>query len=752
MYKKSKYKRRSVAWRITQVVILLSILSAVFITGIGYFFYRNSTINAYASLAGNIATSFATTIDDRLIASINVGHRNQYHHTLERQMNSILTELPEVFAFYIIVPYDGAFWFFTYAVRPDSDPEAAREFREIERHMFGAEAHDALTRGVFTTTTIYSVGNYNLISGFAPVITEAGEVIALVGVDFNVSHVVAASNLYLVYIGGFGLFFSLIFGFIIRWRISRTLSYTLKRIVEADHTFSSGATFFKSRDEDADTKDEIGVLYHYFAEMINTFSVLLTDVKTMANSHISGDYEIRLDESKFKGGHQQLVRSVNMMTDMYVKNFEEIVNTVKSYGEGDFEANVSTYPQKWQWANHAINDLRESFIHVTTEIEKLTKNATNGSFDVPADIGKQRGEWAKLIEGLNALLRAVEEPLARIEHQVVDMSKGEFSPLSGDFKGRFSVVKDACNDTNRITQSLVNEIAYVLNAIAKGDLTAELRNSYIGSYSPIEQALRTILSSLNNSMNSIAVAANEVLTGSEKLSTNAEELAIGTSSQSDTIDSLYAAIATIADKTKYNTERAQDADVLSQKSNEHAKNGNKEMESMLLSMQAIKASNVNISKVIKVIEDIAFQTNLLALNAAVEAARAGIHGAGFAVVAEEVRNLAARSQTAARETTGLITDSTAKVDQGTGAVQSTAASLNLIVNGVDTVSELISQIAQISQEQADGISNVVTGINAISDVVKRNVSASEDCAAVAGKFNNQAKILTQLVDFYKLKQ
>jgi len=752
LLKKSKFKRKPIAKRMSQVVIFMSILSAVFITGIGYFFYRNSTVNAYANLAGSIATSFAITVDYvRLEPSMEFAHRNAYQHFLERQMNIIMTELPVVSSLYVVVPFESdAFWFYAYGRRIDESQEYGRQFREVVRSHFGREAHTALNDGILTVTSIYDTGTYSVISGFAPVFNGGGQVIALVGVDFNVSHVVAASNQFLLYIGGIGMLFAIIFGFVIKYRISKALSYTLKRIMEADHTFSQGATHFVSRDEDADTTEEIGILYRHFAEMINTFSQLLRDVQHMADSHVAGEYETRLDESQYTGGHLQLVKSINVMTNMYVENFKEIVNTVKSYGDGDFEANVSKYPSKWQWANTAIDDLQESFIHVTSEISKLANNAANGRFNILADIGGQKGEWAALISGLNTLLTAVDTPLEKIENNVVNMAKGEFKPLEGEFKGRFEVLKQACTDTNRTIQSIVSEIASVLNSVANGDLTVSLKNKYVGSYQPIENSLNTILGSLNKSMKAIARAAGEVLNGAESLNVNADALALGTSSQAGTIQELYASIETINEKTKNNTNKATDADNLAQQSNQHALRGNKEMQTMMSSMEEIKSSSASISKVIKVIEDIAFQTNLLALNAAVEAARAGVHGAGFAVVAEEVRNLAARSQNAAKETTGLIENSIISVDQGTGVVESTAASLNTIVDGVKKVSELISQIAQVSTEQAEGISHIVGGINIISDVVQKNVEASEACASVAGQFNGQAKMLMELVEFYKL--
>ncbi|MCL2398987.1 MAG: methyl-accepting chemotaxis protein [Defluviitaleaceae bacterium] len=755
---KSARNRKGIVVRISRAVMLLTLLSVLSITAISYAFYFNSTVNAYAELAASIATTFASPINSHQFsrhATLGEDLRPvTYQIFLENQMSIIKSDLNEIASFSIIVPYDDSrFWYFAYGIRSD-DQRDKPFFGTIEEDLtiFGEEAWTAFLENRPTTTSIYSTEHGSIISGFAPISDiDDNNAQGLVVVAFNVDSVVASGNNFLVIIGGLGLIFAIIFGLIIRFSITRALSYTLKRIVAVDHTFSKGATYFKDRDGDSKSGEEIDILYHHFSEVINTFSILVTDVKAMAEKHMTGEYTYKLDESQYKGAHLELVQNVNSMTSMYVDNFIEAINVVKSYGEGDFQANVSQYSENWRWANKAVDDLRNSFIHVTTEINKLAKNAANGEFNVVADIGNQHGEWKQMMKGLNALLTAVEDPLSRIEHNLILMAKGEFTPLTGDFRGSFDIVRNACNKTNETTVTLVEEIASVLGSIAKGDLTVTLNNKYVGSYAPIEQGLTVILDSLNQSMSAIANTADQLSKGSDSLSQSAEALAEGTFSQASTIEELFAAVEIVGEKIHHNAVCAYDADELAKQSNEQADNGNSQMQTTLMSMEGIKESSSNISKVIKVIEDIAFQTNLLALNASIEAARSGEHGAGFSVVADEVRNLAARSKKAARETTGLIEDSIVKADQGSIAVQNTAGSLITIVGGVVKVSELISTIAKISIEQAEGIAQILKGMDSISKVVQSNVSTSEDCSTVARTFSGQAKVLMDLVAFYKLK-
>ena len=198
--------------------------------------------------------------------------------------------------------------------------------------------------------------------------------------------------------------------------------------------------------------------------------------------------------------------------------------------------------------------------------------------------------------------------------------------------------------------------------------------------------------------------------------------------------------------TRTNAENAKQANDLSDQAKTAAQGGDKTMTQLNEAMTGINESSGQISKIIKVIEEIAFQTNLLALNAAVEAARAGEHGKGFAVVADEVRNLAQRAAQAARETTGLIEDSVNKAKEGTDVAGQVGEGLTAIVGDVTKVSDLIAGISKASDEQAQGVDQVNTAVAQMDKVTQQNASGAEESASASEELAAQAQNVKGMVN------
>ena len=298
----------------------------------------------------------------------------------------------------------------------------------------------------------------------------------------------------------------------------------------------------------------------------------------------------------------------------------------------------------------------------------------------------------------------------------------------------------------------IAKLVSVANKISSGDLDVKIEIESKDEIGELGKSFVIMANNMNEILSKISASSELVASGSSQVSGSSVALSEGATEQASSIQELTASMEEIAAQTRQNAENASEANELALTAQTDAVIGNKQMKEMLNAMEDINESSSSISKIIKVIDDIAFQTNILALNAAVEAARAGQHGKGFAVVAEEVRNLAARSASAAKETTDMIESSIKKVEGGTKIANETAVALNKIVEVVSKAATLVGEIATSSNEQAIAIEQVNQAIEQVSQVVQTNSATSQESAAASEELSRQADILKTMVSKFKLKK
>ena len=297
----------------------------------------------------------------------------------------------------------------------------------------------------------------------------------------------------------------------------------------------------------------------------------------------------------------------------------------------------------------------------------------------------------------------------------------------------------------------VSVVLQVVNAIAAGKFNVKIANLGRDEIGQVASALQQAATSMNSALSEVREVSGTVSAAAEQLNSVSREISMGAQTQASSLEETASSLEEITSTVKQNSDNAQQARQLANGSRDVAEKGGSVVNEAVRAMDEINQSSKKIADIITTIDEIAFQTNLLALNAAVEAARAGEQGRGFAVVAAEVRNLAQRSASAAKEIKALIQDSVRKVENGTDLVNKSGNTLSEIVNSVKRVTDIVSEIAAASKEQLTGVEQVNKAVSQMDRVTQANASQTEEMSGTASSLLSHSVQLRDLVSRFELE-
>lgn len=541
------------------------------------------------------------------------------------------------------------------------------------------------------------------------------------------------------------------------------------------------------------------VLGQAMIDVKQSLITMLDELRQLVEKHKQGDLDARCNAQSLDGAFADVLSSLNEAFDAFAHPVLEGIGILQEYARGDLKSEMRALPGKQIVLTQALNAVRSNLQALIDEGVTLSQKAKQGNLNERGNAQKFEGGYRRIIEGFNETLDALIAPMNMAANYIERVAKGDIpekivAEYQGDFntlktnlntcidainalvedadkliggavagdlqtradilrhQGDFRKIVKGMNDTLDAVTAPVTEVMNCLENIAQGDLTVSVQGDYQGAYAQMKDWLNATLDSLNEILQQFSIAVNEIHNGSRQVSDSSQAVSQGATETASSLEETTSSVTEISGQSRQNAETAAQVNLLAASAQKTAVNGNEHMDQMLLAMSAINSSSMQISKIIKVIDEIAFQTNLLALNAAVEAARAGAHGKGFAVVAEEVRNLAQRSAKAAKETENLIENTVERVGNGSKIADETAQALKAIIEQISKVSDLIGEIASASKEQVVGMDEVDHALRQIDQVTQANSASAEESASAATQLSSQAEQLRIMISKFSLRE
>ncbi|HPM49381.1 MAG TPA: methyl-accepting chemotaxis protein [Methylotenera sp.] len=459
---------------------------------------------------------------------------------------------------------------------------------------------------------------------------------------------------------------------------------------------------------------------------IDAVNNMVTEAVSLEKSAIDGQLNTRADANKYQGDFRKVIEGFNKSLDAIVTPLTMAAGYVEKLAKGDMPAKITdSYNGDFNVIKNNLNTCIDAISLLVFDANKLAQAAQDNKLDERADAKKHFGDYRKVIEGVNGTLDTV---------------------MAKNASDAAQKAKEA-----QALQSAVEETQEVIESAKTGDLSNRVSLAgKAGAIASLCDGVNALMDKMTEVVVQVREAGETINTAAGEISSGNTDLSSRTEQQASSLEETAASMEELASTVKNNAENAKQANQLAASASSVAIKGGEVVGQVVATMSSINESAKKIEDIISVIDGIAFQTNILALNAAVEAARAGEQGRGFAVVAGEVRNLAQRSASAAKEIKELITDSVSKTAEGTVQVEDAGKTMQEIVSSVQRVTDIMGEITAASIEQSAGIDQVNSAITSMDEVTQQNAALVEEAAAAAESLVEQAVTLMDTVNEFKL--
>ena len=486
--------------------------------------------------------------------------------------------------------------------------------------------------------------------------------------------------------------------------------------------------------------------------LIDNVDAIFREIEVVFIAVSEGNLSVRTHADNFDGRWQALLQQIDTILDAFEKPLKDIMQISDQLSIGSMTSIKETaYKGDFNKVMQCLKTIQDAITSMLKEIQTLIFAAENGDLKARSHNVYLKGEYRQATENINRLLDLIIKPINESAHVLGKVSMGHFDTfVVGDYKGDHAIIKNALNDTITGIQLILNDLISQMASMSNGDYTHQIKSNYLGEWERLKEAYNKTVLSMNYVLAEASKSSEKVDDNAEKLGRLSHELSQASTEQNASIQDIMKSVDGFASQIENNAKHTVKANELIKKIDDKTAVCNDSMVGLEDSMEKLSKSSAAILQIGTVINEISLQTNLLALNAAVEAARAGEHGKGFAVVADEVRNLAVRSTKSVEETTALVEQSLIDIRTSKLKTSETAEDLRVIRKEMAAVTQLIQEIENTSRVQSDSSQQILMGIEQISVATDISSKTAEKTATSSETLIKQAEHVSELMRRFNL--